>query len=141
MKALPPMEVRLKGPRATSSEAMRAVDSFAETAALPPELRNDLLVVVDEIVSNALKYGGVERAALELDIRVSISGGVLELRIADNGLPFDPLAAAAPALDQPLAIRPAGGLGIHLVRALTDSQRYVRAGGRNVLVLTRALAQ
>lgn len=141
MKAPAQTEVRLQGAQATSSEAMRAVESFADKAALPAGLRNDLLVVVDEVVSNALHYGGVARGALELDIRASITGGVLELRIADNGLPFDPLAAAAPALDPPLATRPAGGLGIHLVRALTDTQRYTREGGRNVLVLTRALAQ
>ncbi len=141
MNATPPLVLRLKGAQATSGSAMGAVQAFAEAAALPAGIRNDLLVVVDEVVSNALKYGGAMREDLELEIRASISDSVLELRIADNGLPFDPLAAAAPALDRPLEDRPVGGLGIHIVRALTDTQRYAREGGRNLLVFTRVLAQ
>jgi anti-sigma regulatory factor (Ser/Thr protein kinase) len=135
------LHLRLKGADATSGNAIRAVAAFADGAGLPTELRGDLLVIVDEVVSNTLKYGGMKRGQIEVEIRASIEGRVLELRFADNGRPFDPLQAAAPALDLPLARRPAGSLGIHLVRALTDTQRYAREGGCNVLVLTRSIAR
>ncbi len=137
----PPMLLRLQGGDATTANALRAVQDFAERAGLPGAMRSDLLVVTDEIVSNLLKYGGVPRERVELEIRASIEQGALTLQFADNGRPFDPLSAPPPALEIPVEQRPIGGLGIHLVRELTDEQRYARAEGRNVLVLTRAVGR
>jgi len=54
----------------------------------------------------------------------------------DDGVAFDPLAAA-PDLDAGLDDRKLGGLGIHLIREMTDAQRYRREGGWNVLVVDK----
>jgi len=135
----PPMLVRFQGSDATTANALQAVQEFAERAGLPDAMRSDLLVVTDEIVSNLLKYGGLPRERVELEVRASIEQGALTLQFADNGRPFDPLSAPPPALELPVKQRPIGGLGIHLVRSLTDKQRYARSDGRNVLVLTRAV--
>jgi len=141
MNAAPRMVTRLRGGDATVGRALEAVGGFADRAGIPDELRSDLFVIVDEVVSNLLKYGGVKREELDLEIRASIDETNLVLRFSDSGLPFDPLSAKAPALDIPVERRREGGLGIHLFRALTDTQRYVREDGRNVLVLTRSIAK
>jgi anti-sigma regulatory factor (Ser/Thr protein kinase) len=39
-----------------------------------------------------------------------------------------------------MAERKIGGLGIHLVKTLTDSASYAREGGRNVLILERKVS-
>ena len=135
-----PMAVHLKGTQVTAGNAIDRVDALGRGAGLPEALRNDVLVVVDEIVSNVLKYGGVEREQLEVGIELSVERGVLALRFTDNAAPFDALSASAPRLDLPAQERAAGGLGIHLVKSLTDAQRYARENGRNVLTLTRAFA-
>jgi anti-sigma regulatory factor (Ser/Thr protein kinase) len=141
MNTVPPMVTRLRGGEATVGRALESVSGFADRAGIPDALRSELLVVVDEVVSNALKYCGVKREELDLEIRASIEGGDLVLRFSDSGLPFDPLSVKSPDLEIPVEQRQEGGLGIHLFRALTDSQRYLREGGRNVLVLTRSLAR
>ena len=64
----------------------------------------------------------------------------LLLRFEDSGPAFNPLAAPPPDLESPLGQRQLGGLGVHLVRALTASQRYARVGDRNVLELSLPLA-
>jgi anti-sigma regulatory factor (Ser/Thr protein kinase) len=57
----------------------------------------------------------------------------------DDGQPFDPLLAPTPDTSAPLESRAIGGLGIHLVRKLTTSQRYARTGALNRLLVTKRL--
>ncbi|MEI6377281.1 MAG: ATP-binding protein [bacterium] len=35
--------------------------------------------------------------------------------------------------------RPIGGLGIHFIKKLTDTQSYERSDGRNILTLTKEI--
>jgi sigma-B regulation protein RsbU (phosphoserine phosphatase) len=139
--SFPPMVMRLKGADITIGNALDPVNGFAERAGLPSELRNDVLVIVDEVLSNLLKYASPDRDKLEVEIQMSIEKGALVLRFVDSGAPFDPLSATASQPEIPVEKRQAGGLGIHLIKALTDSQRHTREDGRNVLVLTRSIAR
>jgi len=75
-----------------------------------------------------------------IEVVLSLNAGELTIDFSDDGRPFDPLIAAPPDLDQPLADRPVGGLGLHILRSLVDHARYRRDGDRNRLVLTRAIA-
>jgi anti-sigma regulatory factor (Ser/Thr protein kinase) len=64
----------------------------------------------------------------------------VELTVADDGPPFDPLAVAPPKQALRLEDVVSGGQGIHLIRHFTDRLAYRREDGRNVLTLWRALA-
>ena len=55
--------------------------------------------------------------------------------IVDQGIPFDPLSLAAPALTDDLANRQVGGLGVFLIRRLMDDVSYRRADDQNILQL------
>lgn len=133
------MAVRLSGGDAKVGDALAALRRFAERVGLPSPVTQDALVVVDEVVSNALRHGGGPHSEPEIEISARIVDGTLELRFVDNGVPFDPLAGSAPALDQPVEARQLGGLGLMLVRSLTDAQVYRRENDRNVLVVTRSI--
>ena len=58
---------------------------------------------------------------------------VPELR--DRGLAFDPWEAPEPVRPTSLEEAPIGGLGIHLMRRVSDGLGYRRDGGGNVLTL------
>ncbi|MEI6642765.1 MAG: ATP-binding protein [Novosphingobium sp.] len=92
---------------------------------------------VEEIVTNAIKYGFVGDTAKDgwVEIGLLASGGGLKLCIADNALPFNPLEHVQNAPPTSLESAPIGGLGIHLVRELAETVRYDRIGGRNVLTI------
>ena len=137
--APPPLALRLIGQEARIGNATGALAAFAERAGLPDGLRADLLTVLDELLANALGHGADDPARLEVEIGLSIEDGAVVLRFADNGASFDPLSAPPPPFDAPLIERPPGGLGLYLIRQLTDSQHYARQDGRNVLLLRRAL--
>lgn len=98
---------------------------------------NRIEVVLEEVVSNVVRHGhGADRIAL----RAECSDGLLHLTVGDNGSAFDPLAAAAPAPFTTLDEATVGGLGIPLIKRLTQSARYVRDGDFNQLQLAFALA-
>ncbi|HZH05294.1 MAG TPA: ATP-binding protein, partial [Lautropia sp.] len=61
---------------------------------------------------------------------------LVEVTITDQGKPFDPLSLPVPDQTGPLDDLPIGGLGVHLIRKLSDTQRYLRDPERgNVLTL------
>jgi serine/threonine-protein kinase RsbW len=98
--------------------------------------------MLEELLTNLWRYGypnqdepeGVAEVALELE------GDQLTIEIGDDGQAFDPLASAAPSLDQSVESRPVGGLGIHIVCQLADEAHYSRRNGRNVMRLSRRVA-
>ncbi|WP_158289434.1 ATP-binding protein [Paenibacillus flagellatus] len=97
-----------------------------------------LNLICDELVTNIVSYGYGEGEKGTRRIEVSLTGrpdGV-EIRIADDGVPFDPLSRPAPDLSADVDERGIGGLGIHFAKTLTDAALYTREGERNVLRLT-----
>ena len=50
------------------------------------------------------------------------------------------LAEPPPDLDQPVEAREVGGLGIHILRSLTEEARYERRNDTNVIRLIRVVA-
>ena len=101
----------------------------------PP--RDDLLLALDEAVSNVIEHGYSDVPG-RMTVSAREATGGIELRVADDASPFDPLAAPLPDLDAPLEDRPIGGLGVFLIRQLMDRVEYRREDGQNVLVMSRS---
>ena len=116
------------------SELERAfawVDHSLAAMQADDRLRNDIKVVLDEVFANIVRHGGDGSTTLQL--HASTQAMVLDIR--DNTAPFNPLDVPPPNLDGSHLDRPAGGLGLVLVRQLSDEQSYCRDGDRNHLRL------
>ncbi|KAF1712548.1 anti-sigma F factor [Pseudoxanthomonas kalamensis DSM 18571] len=98
-------------------------------------VRNDVRLVVEELASNAIDYGGEPNgmAQHELSVDIGIHGDILRLEFRDTGAPFNPLSAPEPDLDTDISERPLGGLGVYLIRQLASNIDYERDGHCNVL--------
>ena len=88
-------------------------------------------LVVEEIVSNVARHAFDDAEPHAVDVDVSCDADGITLRVVDDGRPFDPVTAPEPDTDVPLAERPIGGLGLHLVRSMAEDIRYERRDGRN----------
>ena len=113
------------------------LDAFAARQRLAPDVRRDLHLSVDEVVNNIVRHAHPRHP--DVVIEVAVVDDALEIRIADDGDPFDPTGRPDPDTTLPLEERPIGGLGIFLVRQLMSDVRYRRSRGRNRLVLRRRL--
>lgn len=120
----------LSGGRAGFPALMDALEAFLSARAAPEPDAGALMVAVDEVVSNILTHGG---EALSVQVAAGADGRRAWVEIVDDGPPFDPTAAAAPDTALPVEDRDIGGLGIHLVRKLSDEVAYERRADRNRL--------
>jgi anti-sigma regulatory factor (Ser/Thr protein kinase) len=95
--------------------------------------------ILEEMVTNVFKYGGIPAGSDACMIEVLLRGTFMDITIEDTGKPFNPLLLPEVDTAKNIEDRPIGGLGIHFVKKLTDSQYYEHRDGKNVLKLTKGL--
>ena len=94
----------LQAPR----RARRAVEQLG--AAIDDEVRHDVVLLVSELITNSVKYGGVGDLRLQID---APSPKRLRIEVVDQGVGFEPVARSRPRTEP-------GGWGLHLVETLAD---------------------
>ena len=116
------------------SEVETFVAAFFAQHGLCSDDRARTLIVLEELITNLLKYGYGERDVRGLaEVGLALEPGPrLVVELIDDGRPFDPFAQPALDLNQTLEDRSCGGLGLHIVRALTEGTAYRRVNDRNV---------
>jgi serine/threonine-protein kinase RsbW len=116
--------------------AQDAVGQYLADGDCTPQAAFAVRLIIEELVTNAVKYGGGADGPARVVILVATEedGGVL-LRLEDNGQAFDPIAAPPVPLSPFLKDRPFGRMGLHLVKAMASDIRYERADGLNRLTL------
>jgi serine/threonine-protein kinase RsbW len=118
----------------------RVIEEFARRHALPPNVAFDLQVAANEIFTNVVLHGFTDDGRHEIVVRLMVGPDEVTVEIEDDGRPFDPSSVPPPRLDQPLADRPVGGLGLHLARRVTDAMEYRRQAERNVVRMRKRLS-
>ena len=117
------------------AEALRAAEAFCREADAPGLARANVMTALDEILANIVHHG-LAGAPGSIELTMQQDHRQLVAHVADTAGPFDPLLLPPPDTTVPLEERKIGGLGIALVRALTDEVAYDRRDGRNHLTLT-----
>jgi anti-sigma regulatory factor (Ser/Thr protein kinase) len=115
------------------------VESCCGGDGLGDDVTFKMTLALEEAVMNVIShaFNGVA-PPYQLAVRLEITGESLIAEIVDNGRPFDPTAAPDPDLTIPLDKRDPGGLGIHLMRSMTDRLAYHRLEGHNVLRMEKS---
>jgi serine/threonine-protein kinase RsbW len=156
----------MKAPCTTSESAVERLVCRAELASLPAlqavvasmcrrgrvstSVCHDLELIVEEACVNVIHhaYPAGQSGTLALEVRI-VQGDVdgrdgprrMVLTLEDRGMPFDPLWVAPVDTSVAAEARALGGLGVHLIRQLSDRQHYQRSPSRgNVLTLEKYLA-
>ena len=98
---------------------------------LDPARVSEAELIAEELLTNVSRAAQGRGVRATVECRIGVREVMLVFR--DDGAPFDPLAQAAPRLDDDIEVRDVGGLGIHIVRELADHVGYSRENGENVL--------
>jgi serine/threonine-protein kinase RsbW len=88
-----------------------------------PRLLPVVDLAVEELFTNMVKYSSESRS----DVRIALAwvDGAVELTLTDSGVePYDVSRAPEANVTLPLERREPGGLGLHLVRRMTQSVVY-----------------
>ncbi|MBE6134715.1 MAG: hypothetical protein E7179_01725 [Erysipelotrichaceae bacterium] len=114
---------------APTMEGLSEVSAFVENTLSPlfdAAVIHPLLVMVDELCCNVVRYSKATKASLTL----SYGPKTIHMTLVDDGVPFDPTHTKVEKdLDEE------GGLGILMVSALCEAMSYARAKEENILVL------
>jgi anti-sigma regulatory factor (Ser/Thr protein kinase) len=104
---MPQLTVDIDRDMTAPAGARRAVEDFG--AALAPDIVPDVRLLVSELITNSVKYGG------DGGVRLILSSEAPEhvhVEVVDQGVGFVPSARDRPKTEP-------GGWGLHLVEALT----------------------
>ena len=99
----------------------------------------EMNLALDELFTNIISYGFNDHREHIIKISITVEGDQLEMRIEDDGIPFNPLESKTPDFQCGIEECKIGGLGIHLIKKLMDDLQYQRVADKNVLVLKRKL--
>ena len=102
-------------------------------ASVPARVRKELSLMLEELLVNVARYAyptDAEDPFVDVRIRIDKDEGIAEVALTDAGIPFDPFEGPLP--ERPIDIRiEIGGLGIVLVRKLSDGYDYRREDAMN----------
>lgn len=112
------------------------VNSLTDKLSVVPKVANKVSIAVDEIYSNIVNYSEARMATVSYQIKDS----KLYLTFIDDGIPYNPLEAEEPDITLTAEERKIGGLGIFMVKKMTESMEYIYEDDKNVLKLTILLS-
>lgn len=137
-----PLELELRNDLSELERLFAAVESWAERAGLATELGLRLNLVLDELLTNIISYAFPDEAAHRISVAVWIGDGLVVAQIRDDGKAFDPFTQAPlPDLDSDLALRTAGGVGVHLARTFMETVSYRRVDGCNEVRVSNSIGR
>lgn len=133
------LTLEVRNSLAAIAPASEAAEAWLQQSHPSPEAVFFLMLAIEELVTNCMKYGYDDVREHIIVIVLSVADSALTMIVIDDGHPFDPLSVPPPNLSLDIQDRPIGGLGIFLLRELADRITYERRDNRNRLTLTKRI--
>ena len=111
------------------------MEAEMEKLEVSPKISMKLMIAIDEIYSNIVRYSG----ATEATVSIEKANNTLKLYFKDNGKPYNPLDAKDPDITASAEDRNIGGLGVFMVKKMLDNVEYKYVDNFNILTLTKNL--
>ncbi len=131
---------------AARPEALEQVVQWLREVALrhqlPEQTVSELDLILEELVINVSKHSDPvppDTKPISVRIELRFTDKAIALTVADKSRPFDPLSRPVPELFLDIEDRPVGGLGIHLVKQLSDSFQHTYENGWNVSHILKSI--
>ena len=124
------------------SSIERVTEKFMEFGLrnkMSPKITTPICMAFDDLLSNIISYGYTDDSQHVIGIKVSLVNDSVVVVITDDGLPFNPFTRESPDTDLSLEEREIGGLGIFLVKNVTDEAYYKRHVDKNVITLVKKI--
>ena len=114
-----------------SGDASEWARALAEGHGLDEDRIYALDTCVVELVSNIVDHG-YAGAAGDIRLQLDLGNSAAILTLFDRAPEFDPLSVPPPVKPASIEEAQVGGLGIHLVRSMSDRCQYERRDGENI---------
>jgi len=105
-----------------------------EEHSIGKEILFNIQLCLDEAITNIINYAyqGIDEV---IDVKIIVEPNRITVELIDSSEEYNPLESPDPDTNLPLEERPIGGLGILLIKNLSDFQSYKRIDNKNCLSL------
>ena len=132
-------ELKIKNRIEELEQVARFVEDIGDELGLDMELRMNLNLVMEEMVSNVIFYAYPEGTEASIELMAECDGKELTFVLSDQGREFDPTMKPDADLNVNPAERSIRGLGIFIVKNIMNKVTYQRLEGRNLLTMKKQI--
>jgi anti-sigma regulatory factor (Ser/Thr protein kinase) len=113
------------------------IGNISDTFDLEKMELHDINLVLEEWITNLIRYGYQQDQKSEINIRIEITEDLIDITVMDEGSYFNIKDFKLPDVNLPLEKREPGGLGLHFIYKLMDKVIYEKQNNKNILHLKR----
>ena len=122
------------------SDVLGFVDETLESYECPMKIQTAICVAIEEVFVNVAHYAYKDgEGDMTLGIGFDRESRDITFRMADKGVPFDPLKKPDPDITLSAEEREIGGLGIFITKKTMDSVTYAYENGENILTMIKKI--
>lgn len=108
---------------------------FVKSNDIPDEISHDLRLVLEEAFVNIVNYAYPSDKDHNITIEFNNNADSISITFIDAGIAFNPLTDCHTDIETDDHCE--GGMGIHIIKSLTDQQEYDRIERHNVFTVTK----
>ena len=121
-------------------EVLGFVEETLEGLQCSMKLQTAICIAIEEVFVNVAHYAYPDgQGDMTLGIGFEEDSRTVTFRMADGGIPFDPLQKPDPDITLSLEEREIGGLGIFITKKTMDTVSYTYENNENILTMTKKL--
>ena len=122
------------------TDVLGFVESSLEALECSMKIQTAVSVAMEEIFVNVAHYAYPDgEGDMTLSIDWEKESRTVTFRMADKGIPFDPLKKPDPDVTLSAEDREIGGLGIFIAKKTMDTLNYAYENGENILTMTKTI--
>ena len=127
--------ITLKNRVSDSSKLSDFLTSYVKALNISEDIYNDLRLVLEETFINIASYAFDKHDNESITVELDANADEIRITFTDTGIAFDPLTEVTDCGETDDHCE--GGMGIHIIKSLTDHQEYNRVGQSNVFTVTK----
>ncbi len=129
-------QIKAKAEMSNFQSFIGFVEDALESIDLPQKYIFSLMTVTEEIIVNIIHYAYKNESG-DLEIDFESDGKIVRFTFKDKGIPFNPLEKSDVDTNLQAHEREIGGLGIHMIKSMTDNIYYEYEKEQNVFIIEK----
>jgi anti-sigma regulatory factor (Ser/Thr protein kinase) len=114
---------------------LQAAEDFLVAGGVTSRSRERVALVLEEALMNLVMHGARIGGVRSASFQIRLNEAAIELKVLDDGLPFDPREQVLPALATSLESAAPGGQGLRLMQRFARELHYAKGEHGNCLTL------
>lgn len=136
------MKIKTSAEIENLNKVIDEVSRFLDILGASEDVIGRMEIVVEEMFVNVCSYSYVNgKGDVDVECFYDEPENTIDLRITDEGVPFNPFAEKPIDVDEKINDDSVGGLGLYMVKSIVDGTSYERVDNKNIVLLKKKLVK